>query len=178
MMSHDAIPDTPKPRHVRSSEAPLPQCTQSFDRINITMQHAVETMRNVAAELKTTREMQIRQEESTKGLWAELRNDVIPELKKLPSEARAALDAHKAECPALQKAMARARGEAVPASDPGIPVEEVTKQFAVQRAAAAAAAAENDAAVGRRVRYIAIGLGVAVAAAGWAWKLLSDLAAS
>lgn len=162
-----------RPRHVRSSDMPLPQCTQSFAEINTTMRHAVETMREVATELKTTREQQIRLDGSTKGLWAELRNDVIPELKKIPDEARAALATHIAECPARQKAMARARGEAVPPSDPSIPLSEITKQFAVQQGLQGVV--NDDASLGRRVKYLAIGLGVTVAAAGWAWKVLSDL---
>ncbi len=111
-------------------------CARQFAKIDV----AIGSFSEALDKLGKTNERVIRIEESTKGLWKELRDDVMPELRQVPRDVRdaldqqrrdtatafdthrrdmvAALDKHAADCPARTKAMRRATGQNGTRSDP------------------------------------------------------------
>lgn len=155
-----------------------PECASNFASIKSSLQNVDKSLERfdrkldgVTSELNEARRHLARQEENNRGLWKEIREDVMPELRSIPAAARDAIDRHAADCPARQKALRRARGERTPDSDPAID----TRRIRVGPHSEVARHSNGDVTMPRRLLYLAIGLGAAVAAAGWVWRLLDGI---
>jgi hypothetical protein len=93
-------------------------CAKRFATIDAN----VDGFKTALQQFSQTNDRVTRTEESVKGLWKELREDIMPELRQVPRDVRAALeqqrrdmtdalDKHAADCPARTKAMRRASGQ-------------------------------------------------------------------
>jgi len=105
-----------------------------------TIDGSINSFEQALRQFQLTNERVVRTEESVRGLWKELREDVMPELKQVPRDVREALDQqrrdtataldthrrdmvealdkHASDCPARTKAMRRATGQNGTTSDP------------------------------------------------------------
>jgi len=147
----------------------LPDCEGNFRSISQALHSVSGELAQTTTTLRETRDDSIRQQEQMKSLWKELREDIMPQLRAIPEKADAALSAHAEGCPARQKAMARARGEAVPDSDPAID----TRRINLPARGEPVSSEQGGYVIPRVVLWVGATIGIAIAVAGWAYAALT-----
>lgn len=105
-----------------------PTCKASFESIHTAVTKMTDTMVGVQSSVNGMGERLARQEETTRSLWKELREDVSPSIRQLPDRISRSIREHKVDCPAHGKVMAKAMSD----SDQTIPIPNQLSQYATE----------------------------------------------
>ena len=86
-----------------------PECAANFGKVETAVGGFTDAVKEFRRQGLKTAERLTAVEASSKSAWHELRNDVIPDLKKIPGQVSDTLNLHMDQCPAYANAMDRAR---------------------------------------------------------------------
>lgn len=98
-----------------------PDCATNFGKIETAVDGFTDAVKEFRRQGLKTEQRLTAVEASSKSAWHELRNDVIPDLKKIPGQVTDTLNLHMDQCPAYVNAMERARHRgrsAAPTAEP------------------------------------------------------------
>lgn len=71
-------------------------------------------IRDIGGDVKKLGDLAARNDESLKGIWREIRDDVKPSIRELAKEQRSLFSDHQDQCPALQAFFVRASSKDTP----------------------------------------------------------------
>lgn len=172
--------DSPPPYKVPNATAGhdvLAQCAGAFAGIDATLRMVGREVRGVRDDIEIISKSQAALEQSTRGLWHEVRDELKPTVGNLPDRIGRAVRDHAGECPARRKAMKRAESDSGDKLDVRAYREDQTG--AVQIEATGNRFIRNSSnghyEIPRPVLWTGALIGAAVAASGYVIQLLSNL---
>lgn len=163
--------DSPAPYQPKSSgekHEMRADCSATFGTITATLRTVSSELKSMRNEVGEIGRSQAAQEQSTRGLWHEVRDEINPSLRTLPDRIVTAVNSHEENCPSRRKAMRRAETSD---SDNSVDVrgfrEEVTGTFITKRGILLRNTSNGHYEVPRPVLWIGGLIGAAVAASGY-----------
>ena len=172
--SHSPPPYRPNPD--RDPHEMRADCSATFGTLTATLRTVSSEMKAVRSEVIEIGRSQAAQEQSTRGLWHEVRDEINPSLKELPQRVVSAVGSHEENCPARRKAMRRAETSD---SDDSVDVRELradaTGAIVSKRGVLLRNTQNGHYEIPRPVLWIGGLVGAAVAASGYVIHLLNSM---
>lgn len=143
-------------------------CSATFGTLTATLRTVSSEMRAMRTEVSEISRSQAAQEQSARGLWHEVRDEINPALKSLPERIGNDLRSHESLCPARRKAMRRAESESDDALDVRGLRDDATGSVTTTRRGILLRNTENGHyEIPRPVLWVGSLIGAAVAASGY-----------
>jgi len=149
-------------------------CSAAFASITATMKAVGSDVKGMRSEVGEIGKSQAALEQSTRGLWHEIRDELQPTVQGLPDRISDAINAHGDRCPARRKAMRRAESDSDDAVDVRDFRDDPTGQITPQRGLIRNSA-NGHYEIPRPVLWVGGLIGAAVAASGYVIHLLTSM---
>jgi len=172
--SSSPVPYTPIPtgddHRVRA------ECSAAFATITATMKSVGDDVREMRNDVSEIGRSQAALEQSARGLWHEIRDELRPGLDALPGMIAKSERTHSKDCPARRKAMRRAESSSDDKLDVRPYRDDVTGSVPLESGGRFIRNSSNGHyEIPRPVLWIGGLIGAAVAASGYVVQLLSSM---
>lgn len=151
-------------------------CSAAFATINATMKAVGDDVREMRNDVSEIGRSQAALEQSARGLWHEIRDELRPGLDALPDRIAESERTHSKDCPARRKAMRRAESSSDDKVDVRSYRDDATGTVTIEGGGRFIRNSSNGHyEIPRPVLWIGGLIGAAVAASGYVIQLLSSM---